>query len=203
MATIRKRPPRAKPLRPNRAPDAAPKPPAQAAEAPARASAPPPEAPDTPDTPEERLPPRPSPVAQLEERLAEPEEGAFLHGLEPRVYYPTLIEQVTLAGRRVLEVVSEYDSPSLFTEYEQLEFEVSWVRERAAFSMGYEHGAADGRVEVFRTSAPGLREPARQLADQARALVVNKGLSVNEATALLLETAWALVLARPAPTLGA
>lgn len=76
------------------------------------------------------------------------------------------------------------------------------MRERAAFSMGYEHGSADGRAEVFRSHTRTLREPARQLADRARALVVNEGLSVNEATALLLETAWALVLARPAPTPG-
>jgi hypothetical protein len=98
----------------------------------------------------------------------------WLHGLERRVYDPTLIEKITVAGRRIVEVVHEYDSPELFAHYEELEFEVSWVR-----------------------------EPARQLADQARALVVNEGRSVNEATALLLETAWAIVLSRPAPVPGA
>ncbi|HEU4408586.1 MAG TPA: hypothetical protein VFS43_25215 [Polyangiaceae bacterium] len=126
-----------------------------------------------------------------------------MHSLENRIVYPTLIEQVTAAGRRVLEVVREYDSPSLFHEYELLEIEVSWVRERAAFSMGYEHGAAEGRAEVFRSHTRGLRKAARRLADRARALVVNEGLSTNEATALLLETAWALVLAKPAPVPGA
>lgn len=96
----------------------------------------------------------------------------------------------------------EHDAPDLFAGYEELEFEISWVRERAAFSMGWPHGSADGRAEVFRQNAPGLREPAKQLADRARALVVNEGLSANEATALLLETAWSIVLSRPAPTLG-
>jgi hypothetical protein len=43
----------------------------------------------------------------------------------------------------------------------------------------------------------------RRLADRAQALVVSEGLSVNEATALLLETPWAIVLSRPAPTPGA
>jgi hypothetical protein len=185
-STIRKRPKSAKPLRPARAPAASPKPPARAPE-------PPPEPP----------PERPSPVALLEERLSSPDEGAFLHGLDSRVVYPTLIERVTVAGRRVLEVVREFDSPSLFHEYESLELEVSWVRERAAFSMGYEHGAAEGRVEVFRSHTVGLREAAKRVADQARALVVNEGLSANEATALLLETAWAMVLAKPAPIPGA
>jgi hypothetical protein len=56
---------------------------------------------------------------------------------------------------------------------------------------------------VFRSHTRTLREPARQLADRARALVVNEGLNVNEATARRLETAWAMVLARPAPMPGA
>ncbi|HEU4404544.1 MAG TPA: hypothetical protein VFS43_04550 [Polyangiaceae bacterium] len=205
MSTIRRRPKSAKPLRPTRPREPAPKPPAGPPGAAAEAPDAPPSLPVSPASGAGGEGPaaRPSPVARLEERLSEPDEGAFLHGLDNRVVYPTLIEKVTVAGRRVLEVVSEYDSPSLFHEYEQLEIEVSWVRERAAFSMGWEHGAADGRAEVFRSHTGGLREAARRVADQARALVVNEGLSANEATALLLETAWALVLAKPAPVPGA
>jgi hypothetical protein len=47
----------------------------------------------------------------------------------------------------------------------------------------------------------GIRERAQQLADQIRALVVTEGLSVVEATALLLETAWSVLLTPPAPPL--
>jgi hypothetical protein len=74
------------------------------------------------------------------------------------------------------------------------------VRERAAFSFGYEHGSADGRAAFFRSQVPALSKKAKRLADQARALVVNGGLSPAEATALLLETAWAIVLSGPAPS---
>ncbi|HEU4536000.1 MAG TPA: hypothetical protein VFS00_17870 [Polyangiaceae bacterium] len=113
--------------------------------------------------------------------------------------YATLIEKIADAGQRIVEVLSHYDSPDLFFDYELLEFEVADVRERAAFGLGYEHGSADGRAEAFRRRAPGLRRPARRLADQARALIVNAGLSPADATAVLVETLWAVVLQRPAP----
>jgi hypothetical protein len=143
---------------------------------------------------------RRSPADELEARLREPEEGPFLNGLEQRVIYPTLIERITDAGERIIEVLTEYDSPDLFLGYESLEFEVAEVRERAAFGLGWEHGSADGRAEFFRSQAPTLSEKAKGLADQARALVVNGGMSPQEATALLLETAWrALSLIPPLP----
>jgi len=44
-----------------------------------------------------------------------------------------------------------------------------------------------------------LRKPARQLADRARALVVNEGLSYRDAAALLLETTWVVLLAKAPP----
>ncbi|HEU4412359.1 MAG TPA: hypothetical protein VFS43_44365 [Polyangiaceae bacterium] len=63
------------------------------------------------------------------------------------------------------------------------------MRERAAYSMGWQHGSADGRAEFFRRQAPALSKKAKRLADQARSLVVNGGLTPHEATAILLETA--------------
>jgi hypothetical protein len=80
--------------------------------------------------------PRLSPADELEARLREPEEGPFLNGLERRVIYPTLIEKMTDAGERIVEVLTKYDSPDLFLGYELLEFEVVEVRERAAFGLG-------------------------------------------------------------------
>lgn len=77
---------------------------------------------------------------------------------------------------------------------------MGWVRERAAFSIGWEHGSADGRAEFFRSQAPGLSKKAKRLADQARALVVNGGVSPVEVTAILLETAWSILHAKPAPS---
>lgn len=100
----------------------------------------------------------------------------------------------------IIEVLREHDSEALWPWYEDLEADLGFVRERAAFSFGYEHGAADGRAAFFRSQVPALSKKAKRLADQARALVVNGGLSPAEATALLLETAWAIVLSGPAPS---
>jgi hypothetical protein len=144
--------------------------------------------------------PRLAPADELEARLREPEEGPFLNGLESRVIYPTLIERITDAGQRIVEVLTHYDSPDLFLGYESLEFEVAEVRERAAFGLGWEHGSADGRAEVFRSHAPGLSEQAKHLADRARALVVNGGLSPVEAAAILIESAWSVLFTKPAPS---
>jgi hypothetical protein len=153
--------------------------------------------PDPPEAPPGR---RRSPVDELEARLLEPEEGPFLYGLEQRVIYPTLIEQVTAAGERIVTVLHEYDHPELWRAYEDLEAEVGWVRERASFSLGWEHGSADGRAEAFRSQAPALSKRAQRLADQARALVVNGQMTPVEAAALLLETTWSVLLTRPAPS---
>jgi hypothetical protein len=158
----------------------------------------------TPEPPPEPVAPpagvRRSPVDELEARLAEPEEGPFLYGLEQKTIYPTLIKQLTEAGDRIVAVLYEYDSPELWRGYEDLEAELGFVRERASFSLGWEHGSADGRAEVFRTHAPGLSQRAKRLADQARALVVNGSLTPVEAAALLAETLWAVLLTKPAPS---
>jgi hypothetical protein len=71
------------------------------------------------------------------------------------------------------------------------------VRRKANF--GKDHGPADGRAEFFRRQAPALSKKAKRLADQARALVVNGAMSPHEATAILLETAWAIWHTPPAP----
>ena len=161
-----------------------------------------------PPTPAPRRPPEPSepppgrrrsPYEELEARLAEPEEGPFLYGLDQRAIYPTLLEQVTEAGDRILTVLSDHDYFDDWRAYEDLEAELGFVRERASFAMGWEHGSADGRAEAFRSRAPGLSRRAKKLADQARALVVNGQMSPIEAAALLLETTWSILLTRPAP----
>ena len=161
---------------------------------------PPPPPPGSDDPPPPLGPGGPRcPADELEALLVEPEEGAFLYGLERRVYYPTLIERITEAGDRIVSVLGRYDSMELFLHYEGLEFDVAEVRERAAFSFGWQKGSADGRAASLRAQSPHLSERAKQLADHTRALVVTEGLSVVEATALLLETAWAVLLTPPAP----
>ncbi|MCU0684832.1 MAG: hypothetical protein MUF34_21740 [Polyangiaceae bacterium] len=144
--------------------------------------------------------PKLCPVDELEARLAEPEEGPFLHALDRQVIYPTLVTKLTDAGQQIIAVLTEHDSADLWPLYEDLETDLSWARERAAYSIGWQSGSADGRAESFRSQAPGLSKRAKRLADQARALVVIEGLSPVEATALLLETAWSILLTRPAPS---
>jgi hypothetical protein len=150
--------------------------------------------------PADARPPKLCPVEELEARLAEPEEGPFLHALDNHVIYPTLVSKVTDAGQQIIAVLTEHDSADLWPLYEDLESDLSWARERAAYSIGWQSGSADGRAESFRTQAPGLSQRAKRLADQARALVVIEGLSAVEATALLLETAWSILLTKPAPS---
>jgi hypothetical protein len=157
---------------------------------------PPPEARPASEPP----PPKLCPADELDARLAEPEEGPFLHGLDRRVVYPTLVTQLTEAGHQIIAVLRENDSEALWPWYEDLEADLGWVRERAAFSIGWQHGSADGRAEFFRRQAPALSKKAKRLADQARALVVNGGISPVEAAALLIESAWAVLLVKPAPS---
>ncbi|HEU4412133.1 MAG TPA: hypothetical protein VFS43_43225 [Polyangiaceae bacterium] len=155
----------------------------------------PPESPLANDPPPSKL----CPADELDARLEDTGEGAFLHGLEKRIVYPTLVEEVTAAGMRIMKVIREHDDPALWSWYEDVECDLGFVRERAAFSMGWEHGSADGRAEFFRSQAPALSKKAKRLADQARALVVNGGLTPVEAAALLVETTWAVLLAKPTP----
>nr|MCU0687826.1 hypothetical protein [Polyangiaceae bacterium] len=62
----------------------------------------------------------------------------------------------TLARQRVVSILT--DSPELFLRYEALEFDVAEVRERAAFSFGWQKGSADGRAAFLRGQGPGLSE---------------------------------------------
>jgi hypothetical protein len=152
-------------------------------------------------SPEPDMPaPKRCPVDELDARLAEPDEGPFLHGLERRVVYPTLVAQVTEAGHKIIAVLREHDHEALWPWYEDIEADLAFVRERAAFTLGWEHGSADGRAEFFRSQAPALGKKAKRLADQARALVVNGGMSPVDAAALLLECAWSILLTPPAPS---
>ena len=145
-------------------------------------------------------PPKRCPADELDARLEDSGEGAFLHGLEQRIVYPTLVEEVSEAGMRIMRVIREHDDPALWSWYEDVECDLGFVRERAAYSMGWEHGSADGRAEFFRSQAPALSKKAKRLADQARALVVNGAMSPHEATAIRLETAWAILHTQPAPS---
>ncbi len=182
-----------------------------------------PPAPPTPRPPRARLAPEPQPKAPpasphtraaaerdlparhpldvLEERRKRPDESALREGLRPRVHYPTLLKrELARTGRSILATLRIKDQGELWWQYERLASERERRQSRGTFSLGYDHGSADGRAERFRSLAPGLDARAKRIADQARALVVQAGLSPAEATALLLETAWALTLASPAPT---
>jgi hypothetical protein len=146
-------------------------------------------------------PPRkPHPADELDALLEGPEEGAVMRGVDDRVVvYPTLVEEVTEAGKRILRVLSEHDLYDLWSNYENREFELSWVRERAAYELGWQHGSADGRAAMLRSQAPGQSERAKHVADQVRALVVNANLTPHEVALVLSETMWSVLATPPAP----
>jgi hypothetical protein len=64
----------------------------------------------------------------------------------------------------------------------------------AFFEVGYNHGIADGQTYSLRRSLPQASAAAQRIADEVRTLVVSAGLSKPNAAAVLLETAWALLL---------
>ena len=153
--------------------------------------------PPDPDPP----PRKPHPADELDALLAGSDEGGFLRGLEGRiVVYPTLVEETTEAGERVLRALREHDLYHLWAHYEDRETELAWVRERAAYQLGWEHGSTDGRAEVLRSKAPGLSRKARRIGNQVRALVVNGALTQNEAATILAEAMWAILTMKPAPS---
>jgi hypothetical protein len=153
----------------------------------------------TPPEPEPE-PRKPYPADELDALLEGPDEGGFLRGLDGRVVvYPTLVKEVAEASMRVVQGLSEHDLYFLWPSYEGRETELAYVRERAAYGLGWEHGAADGRAEFLRSQAPDVGQHIQRLGDKVRALVVNGAISPLEAALLLAETMWAILTMRPAP----
>ncbi|MCU0686699.1 MAG: hypothetical protein MUF34_31375 [Polyangiaceae bacterium] len=59
-----------------------------------------------------------------------------------------MLQAIIDVGQRILELLGKHDSADLLRAYETLGFDIADVRERAAFGLGYEHGAADGRAKA-------------------------------------------------------
>jgi hypothetical protein len=85
------------------------------------------------------------------------------------------------------------------SNYEDRETELAWVRERAAYELGFDHGAADGLATFLRTQAPGQSKRAQHVGDQMRALLITNNLTPHEAAHVLAETMWAILNKPPAP----
>jgi hypothetical protein len=85
------------------------------------------------------------------------------------------------------------------SHYEDREFELSWVRERTAYELGWQHGSADGRAAMLRSQAPGQSNRAQHVGDQVRALVINANLTPHEAAQILAETMWSILATPPPP----
>jgi hypothetical protein len=119
--------------------------------------------------------------------------------LPPRPpFYPTLVEEVTESGRVILRALKEHELYHLWANYEQREVELAWVRERAAYELGFDHGSADALARFLRSQTAGQSKRAQRVGDKVRALVVNANLTPLEAAQLLAETMWAILATPPA-----
>jgi plasmid stabilization system protein ParE len=140
------------------------------------------------------------PADELDALLAGPDDGGFLRGLDDRVVvYPTLVQETTESGDIVLRELAERDLYHLWAHYEERETELAWVRERAAYELGFDHGAADALATFLRTQAPGQSKREQRVGDQMRALMNTSNLTLLEMAHVMAETMWAMLNKPPAP----
>jgi len=116
--------------------------------------------------------------------------------VERRLDHSVLRRRIRAATDRLMEALGEeYD---LWLRLEELLGELHSDREAAYFDIGYEHGRAAGRAEGLADGGPRAAHAYRALAQHVRDAAVNAGIPHAQATAALLEVAWALAAAEPA-----
>jgi hypothetical protein len=151
--------------------------------------------------PDIELPPRERhPADELDALLEAPADGAFLRGLDDRVVvYPTLVQETNESGHLVLRALTEHELYHLWANYEQREVELAWVRERAAYELGWGHGSADALAGFLRSQSGAQSKRAQRVGDKVRALIISNNLTAAEAAQILAEAMWALLATPPAP----
>jgi hypothetical protein len=153
-------------------------------------------------TPPDIVPPPPErhPADELDALLEGPADGAFLRGLDDRVVvYPTLVQETNETGHLVLRALSEHELYHLWANYEQREVELAWVRERAAYELGWGHGSADALAGFLRSQSAAQSKRAQRVGDKVRALIISNNLTAAEAAQILAEAMWAILATPPAP----
>ncbi len=122
-----------------------------------------------------------------------PEGHPVDDGVERRLDHAALRRRIRTATDRLVEALGE--EQDLWLRLEELLAQLYIDRETAYFDIGYEHGRAAGRAEGLASGRPRAAVAYRTLAEHVRETAVNAGIPHAQATAALLEAAWALVQA--------
>jgi hypothetical protein len=132
-----------------------------------------------------------SPFRTIDQRHTRP-ETPLDDAIEQRVDHRAIGRRIRRLERAVTRALGE--QRGLLWQLDELRTARERGLNEAFFEVGYGHGLADGRTYALRRALPQASDGARRVADEARALVVSAGLSPRNAAAVLLETAWALLL---------
>jgi hypothetical protein len=120
--------------------------------------------------------------------------------VQQRLDHAALRRQIRAATDRLMEALG--DEQHLWLRLEEILGDYGRDREEAYFDIGYEHGRAAGRTEGLAEGRPRAAPAYRDLALRVREAAVNAGIPSDQATAALLEVAWALVVDQDAPRPG-
>jgi hypothetical protein len=132
-----------------------------------------------------------SPFRAIEERHPRP-ETPLDDAIERKVDHRAIGRRIRRLERAVARALGE--QRGLLWQLDELRVARERGLNEAFFEVGYGHGLADGRACALRRALPQASAGARRVADEVRALIVSAGLSPRNAAAVLLETAWALLL---------
>lgn len=120
------------------------------------------------------------------------EEHPIDVAVERRLDHGDLRRQIRAATDHLMEALG--DEAHLWLRLEELLAEYRHDREEAYFDIGYEHSRAAGRAEGLAEGRVRAAPGYRSLAQRVREAAVNSDLPPDQATAALIEAAWALVL---------
>lgn len=122
------------------------------------------------------------------------DEGDDAHpvdeAVERRLDHRVLRREIHAATDRLVEALG--DEHHLWLGLEELLGDYRIDRETAYFDLGYEHGRATGRAEGLAEGRTRTAPAYRALAQHVREAAANAGLPQTDATAALIEAAWAL-----------
>lgn len=145
-----------------------------------------------PERPESEGTPLGTPSGRSYQEMGE--EGDDVHpvdeAVERRLDHRVLRRQIRAATDHLVEALD--DENHLWLHLEQLLGDYRIDRETAYFDLGYEHGRAAGRAEGLAEGKTRAAPAYRALAQHVREAAANAGLPQADATAALIEAAWAL-----------
>lgn len=132
-----------------------------------------------------------SPFRMIEDRHPRP-EFPLEDAVERKVDHADLGRRIRYIERLIIQDLG--GKGSLLWALEELRSQRERGLNVAFFEVGYNHGIADGQAYSLRRALPQASDAAKRVADEVRTLVVSAGLTKPNAAAVLLETAWVLLI---------